>query len=254
MLSGTCLSDSVGDLNSHQIVKKLGEGNMKKMSVGVMAITAGMFGASFAAQAYETGEYVVRAGVAMAQPSDSSGKIKIDGIGSVGGTGVGVGDDTQLGLTGSYIFAPHWGVELLASTPFEHEITAKGLGGFGVDKIGSVKHLPPTLSVQYYFAQPQSAIQPYVGLGVNYTIFFDEQLSSEAKSGLGASDLQLDNSLGLAVEVGLDWALNSHWLVNASIWKVDMNTTATVNTALGKAKVDVGIDPMVYMVGVGYKF
>lgn len=227
---------------------------MKKVSVGILAITAGMFGASFAAHAYETGDFVVRAGAALAQPSDSSGKIKIEGIGPVGGTGVGVGNDTQLGLTGSYMVAPHWGVELLASTPFEHEITAKGLGGFGVEKIGSVKHLPPTLSVQYYFAQPQAVVQPYVGLGVNYTIFFDEKLSNEAKSGLGASNLHLDNSVGLAAEVGLDWAINSNWLLNASIWKVDMNTTATLNTALGKAKVDVDINPWVYMVGVGYKF
>lgn len=227
---------------------------MKKKSAGFAAVAVGLMGLSLAAQAYEAGDMVLRAGAALAKPSDSSGKIKIDGVGAVNGTGVGVGSDTELGLTGSYIFAPHWGVELLASTPFEHDISAKGLGGFGVSKIGSVKHLPPTLSVQYYFADTHSEIQPYVGLGVNYTVFFDEHLSNEAKTGLGASNLHLDNSLGLAAEVGLDWAINKNWLINVSVWKVDMNTTATVDTALGKAEVDVAIDPWVYMIGAGYKF
>jgi outer membrane protein len=206
------------------------------------------------AMAHEVGDFVVRAGAALAQPEDSSSAISINGIGKVAGTGAGVGNDTQLGLTASYIVAPHWGIELLASTPFEHEITGKGLGGFGVDKLGTTKHLPPTLSLQYYFAAPQSAWQPYVGVGINYTLFFSESVSREAKTGLGASDLQLDDSVGLALEAGLDWTLADHWLVNVSVWKADMDTTATVNTALGKAKVDVDIDPWVYMVAVGYRF
>lgn len=214
---------------------------------------AGLCGAT-SVQAYEAGDFIVRAGAALAQPEDSSGAIAINGIGKVAGTGAGVGNDTQLGLTASYMIAPHWGIELLAATPFEHEITGKGLGGFGVDRIGSTRHLPPTLSLQYYFADASSAWQPYVGLGINYTVFFNEKLSSEAKAGLGASDLQLDDSFGLAAEVGLDWAIDKNWLINVAVWKVDIDTTATLNTALGKAKVDVDIDPWVYMLAVGYRF
>lgn len=226
---------------------------MNRRNSGWVLAIAGLCGMA-SAHAYEAGDFVVRAGAALAQPEDSSGAIAINGIGKVAGTGAGVGDDTQLGLTASYIVAPHWGIELLAATPFEHEITGKGLGGFGVHKIGSTKHLPPTLSVQYYFAEAESAWQPYVGLGINYTVFFSEKLSSEAKAGLGASHLELDDSVGLAMQAGLDWRIDRNWLINVAVWKVDIDTTATLNTALGKAKVDVDIDPWVYMLAVGYRF
>lgn len=227
---------------------------MQRFIAGLAAVAAGVMGIGTEVRAHDAGEFVVRAGAALVAPDDSSGAIAIAGIGKVGGTGVGVDDDTQLGLTVSYIFAPHWGVELLAATPFEHEISGKGLGGFGVDKIGTTKHLPPTVSVQYYFADPQSAWQPYVGVGVNYTTFFSENLSGAAKTGLGASNLQIDDSWGIAFQAGLDWAIDAHWLLNVAVWNVDIDTTATLNTALGKAKVDVEIDPWVYMIGVGYRF
>ncbi len=92
-----------------------------------------------------------------------------------------------------------------------------------------------------------SALQPYVGLGVNYTTFF-----SEGSSGaLAGSDIKLDNSWGLAAQIGVDYALNENWLVNAAVWKMDINTDLNLNgTNLG----EVEIDPVVYMLSVGYKF
>lgn len=208
--------------------------------------------------AYETGDIIVRAGYAAVDPRDSSSDLNVAGLGGkVAGTGVGVDGASALGVTASYIFAPHWGIELLAATPFQHDITSKGLGALGVSDgtvIGSTKHLPPTVSVQYYFANSESAVQPYVGAGINYTTFFSESVSSGAKSALGANNLSLDDSFGLAVEAGLDWRLNKSWVVNASVWRVQIETDATLNTALGKVKTEVTIDPWVYMVGVGYKF
>lgn len=224
---------------------------MKKLSIAVAAVAAAL---NLSAHAYEPGDFILRAGAATVAPDDDSGAININGVGAVGGTGVGVDNNTQLGITGTYIFAPHWGIELLAATPFEHDVSAKGLGGFGVNDIGTVKHLPPTLSVQYYFAEAGAAFQPYVGLGINYTIFFDESLSSEAKTNLGASGLDLDDSVGIAGEIGFDYAFDQHWRLNVSVWKIDLDTTATLNTALGKAKVDVDIDPWVYMAGIAYRF
>jgi len=227
---------------------------MKKLSVAIAAIAAGFMGMS-SAQAYEAGDMILRVGAASVNPDDSSSDIKIGGS-AVGNTGVGVKDNTQVGITGTYMLTSNIGIELLAATPFKHDITGKGLisSAFGVDNVGSVKHLPPTLSAQYYFADSKSAWQPYVGLGLNYTTFFSEELSGSAKSNLGASDLKLDDSWGLAVEAGFDYSFNSNWMVNVSVWKADIDTTATLNTALGKAEVDVQIDPIVYMVAVGYKF
>lgn len=212
---------------------------------------------SSGAFAYESGDWVVRAGYAGVDPRDDSTALKIEGVGKVGGTGVGVDGASALGITAVYMVNPHIGVELLAATPFQHDITTKGLGGLGVPdgtKLGSTKQLPPTVSAQYYFLGSDSAVQPYIGIGLNYTMFFDESLSSDAKNALGASNLKLDDSWGLAGEVGLDYRVSDQWLVNAAVWKIGIKTDASLNTALGKVKTTVTIDPWVYMLGVGYKF
>jgi outer membrane protein len=114
--------------------------------------------------------------------------------------------------------------------------------------------LPPTVSAQYYFLEANSEWQPYVGLGINYTMFFDESVSRGAKNALGAQHLSLDDSIGVAGEVGLDWRVDKNWLVNASIWRAQIETDASVDTALGRVKTTVALDPWVYMVAVGYKF
>ena len=117
-----------------------------------------------------------------------------------------------------------------------------------------IKHLPPTLSVQYYPMATTSAFQPYVGAGLNYTLFFDEDLTGRQKAN-GFSNLELDDSIGLAFQAGMDYMLTENVLFNAAVWYIDIDTTATAeHSALGKVKVDVDIDPFVYMVGLGYKF
>jgi outer membrane protein len=218
--------------------------------------TALLVGLSTSALAYESGDWVVRAGYAAVDPRDNSSSLRVDGA-ALSGTGVGVDGGAALGITVSYLITPHWGVELLAATPFQHNITARGLGGLGVPdgtKIGSTKQLPPTVSAQYYFADANCSWQPYVGLGVNYTVFFSEDLSGAAKDKLGARNLSLSSSWGLAAEAGIDWRPDAHWLVNAAVWRTDIRTDASLDTALGRVKTRVDIDPWVYMVGAGYRF
>ena len=207
---------------------------------------------SSAAFAHQPGDIILRAGVAHAAPEDSSSKIKINGTG-VAGTKATVGNDTQLGLTGTYIVAPHFGIELLAATPFTHQVKVKGLGPLLDGKFGKVTHLPPTLSAQYFFLDTQSKFQPYAGLGLNYTMFFDEKLSSHHKA-LGFRKLKLDDSWGLALQLGADYQITDKLFLNAAVWKIDMKTTATANLGSNKVKVDVDVDPWVYFVGLGYKF
>ncbi|MOA51881.1 Outer membrane protein W precursor [compost metagenome] len=105
----------------------------------------------------------------------------------------------------------------------------------------------------YYPLASQSAFQPYVGLGVNYTMFFQEDLSSY-HSGLGFSNLELDDSIGLAAQIGADYMLTDRVMLNAQVRWIDIDTEATADLGPNKVKVDVDIDPMVYMVGLGYKF
>lgn len=217
--------------------------------------------ASPTAFAHQAGDIIVRAGAATVDPQEDSSRISTSATGSINGTSAGVGSSTQLGLTGAYMITDHVGIELLAATPFSHDISVKGIdAALGTPQgtidgsFADVKQLPPTLSLQYYPMEASSAFQPYVGAGLNYTLFFDDSLTSRQKNN-GFSNLDLDNSVGLAFQVGADYMLTDHILLNAAVWYIDIDTTATADhNALGKVKVDVDVDPFVYMVGLGYKF
>jgi outer membrane protein len=220
--------------------------------------TASLLAAALAAplaQAHQAGDIIVRAGAITVDPREDSGALKFDGA-SAAGTSATLDSDTQLGLNFAYMLTDKVGIELLAATPFSHEVGVKGLGGLD-GKLGDIKHLPPTLSVVYYPLDSKSAFKPYVGVGVNYTTFFQEDLSSERKA-QGFSSLELDDSWGLAFQVGADYMLTDRLMINAQVRYIDIDTEATVKGpgALGiaKTKVDVDVDPMVYMVGLGYKF
>lgn len=213
-------------------------------------LTVGIALAGAAAQAHQAGDWIVRAGAAVVDPHESSSALDTAAAGRLAGTGVGVDSASALGLTVAWMLTDNIGFELLAATPFEHDVSAPGVIG----NLGSVSHLPPTFSAQYYFL-PGSPVRPYVGLGLNYTTFFSEDVSGAAKSALGARNLKLDDSFGLSAQLGVDWQFSERWLLNAAIWHIDIDTEATLQTtAVGRVKADVDIDPWVYMIGLGYKF
>ena len=213
-----------------------------------------------AVQAHQAGDIIVRAGAITVQTHESTSGVKGDrgalaGMGNLGGK-ASINNDTQLGLNFAYMVTDKWGVELLAATPFKHDVSIKGTGI--VDgKLGSFKHLPPTLSAVYYPLDSKSAFQPYVGAGINYTWFFDESVSSSAKNN-GARDftsLNIKNSWGLAAQVGADYMLTDNIMINGQVRYIDIDTTAYAShNTLGRAKVNVDVKPWVYMVGLGYKF
>lgn len=181
------------------------------------------------ALAYEAGDVIVRAGAVMVTPEATDNTLlrTLD-----------VDDNTQLGLTLTYMLSPNVGVQLLGATPFEHDITLSGT------TIGSVKHLPPTVTLQYFPLGGASTVQPYVGAGVNYTKFWGES------NNLGLV-LSVEDSFGVAVEAGVDVQLTDNLVLNAAVWKVDINTNVSINgTPIG----EVEIDPLVAMVSIGYKF
>ncbi|MBM3107157.1 MAG: OmpW family outer membrane protein [Pseudomonas sp.] len=227
---------------------------MNKTLLSASLITLAL--AAPVAHAHQAGDFILRAGAITTAPNENSGDIKLDGT-KVSGTKATLDSDTQLGLAFAYMLTDHIGLELLAATPFQHTVGVKGLGA-GLDgKLGDIKQLPPTLSLQYYPMEPSSKFQPYAGIGLNYTMFFDEDLSSNRKA-QGFSNLKLKDSVGLAGQLGMDYMINEHFLVNAAVWYVDIDTKATIDgpsaLGVGKTKVDVDVDPWVYMVGVGYKF
>lgn len=211
----------------------------------LLSFTAATLLLASSAYAHEQNELFFRVGAASVQPDADSGTVL--------GGGVDVNNGTSLGFSGTWFVTKHWGVEVLAALPFSHDIVGTGALK-GVD-IGSTKHLPPTVSVQYYPLEKET-FQPYLGLGLNYTTFFSTDTTSTLDSALGGkSDLSLSYSTGIAYQIGADWKLTDNIYLNAAIWKIDIDTTADINVN-GKraASVDVQIDPTVFMLGVGFKY
>ena len=213
------------------------------------------------AHAHEAGDIILRAGAITVNPKDDSSSVKVD-QGPLAGTNLGgkatLNSDTQLGLNFAYMITNNWGIELLAATPFEHDVKLKGTAlGAANGKLGSLKHLPPTLSVVYYPLDAKSAFQPYVGAGINYTWIYDEHVSSDAQS-KGFSNFKASNSWGMAFQVGADYMITDNIMLNAQMRYIDIDTRATVeNDAVApgtRARVNVDVDPFIYMVGLGYKF
>ncbi|MCG9629204.1 outer membrane protein OmpW [Vibrio sp. Isolate30] len=213
---------------------------MKKTVCGIAVLSALM---SANVLAHSEGDFIVRAGAAIVSPNDSSGDV----LGS-SALEFSVDSNTQLGLTLGYMFTDNISFEVLAATPFSHGISVNGVG-----EVAETKHLPPTFMVQYYFGDSESDFRPYVGAGINYTVFFDESLTGTGKNA-GLTDVSLDDSWGLAANIGMDYMINDDWFLNASIWYADIGTTATYKTATDTFKTDVDIDPWVFMIGGGYNF
>lgn len=207
------------------------------------------------AQAHEAGDIIVRAGAITVDPDEDTSGVKSP-IGDLGGQAT-VDGDTQLGLNFAYMMTDHLAIELLAATPFKHDIGVSNLPGglAGLNgSLGDVKQLPPTLSLLYYPLDKNYAFQPYAGVGINYTAFFDASTSSSAEA-KGYSNLDLSDSWGASAQIGADYMIDDNWMVNAQVRYIDIDTNAHVDLAgVGNLKVDVDVDPWVYMVGLGYKF
>lgn len=221
----------------------------------LMTLVAALLGGSVVAQAYEKGDFVLRLGAVNVDPDSDSSPINLPGVPTLHTK---VDDDTQFGIIPMYMVTDNVGIELLAATPFQHDIT---LQGNGVNlNAGSTKHLPPTLTAQWYPRGGKSGWQPFLGIGVNYTIFFDEktdkQLDETLNAILGSSQesLDLDNSFGLSAQAGMDIPFAKDWALSLEVWYIDIDSNATVKTDVGNVHFKTQIDPFVYHIGIAHRF
>ncbi len=147
----------------------------------------------------------------------------------------------------TYFFTKNWAAELILATT-NHDVEAINTAAGNID-LGDVWLLPPTITVQYHY--PMGDFKPYVGAGLNYTIFYG------ADEGPIANDVDYDNSIGFAFQAGFVYALNDTWFLNLDVKKILLQTDATVNatTALGATVgADVDINPLIIGFGIGMKF
>ena len=173
---------------------------MKKLAAAVVILGTLSTGSVWA---HEAGEFFIRAGSATVRPSEGAGGT----LGSLGGFNV--SNNTQLGLTFTYMATDNIGVELLAATPFRHKVGTAATGN-----IATVHHLPPTLMAQWY----------------------------------------LKDSWGAAGQVGMDYLINRDWLINMSVWYMDIDTTANYKLAGAQQHDSIRLDPWVFMFSAGYRF
>lgn len=141
----------------------------------------------------------------------------------------------------TYFFTKNIAAELIAATS-EHEVDA------GFANLGEAWILPPTLTLQYHF-MPDSAFSPYVGAGLNYSLFYGET------DGFGYNDLEVEGGVGYALQAGFDYWLNDNWGLNLDAKYVDLDVDVDVissGTLLEANEVD--LDPWIIGAGVSYRF
>lgn len=185
--------------------------------LAAFTLTTALAALAAPALAQSKGDWTVGVGAGYIDPKSDNG--------SLADLASKVGSDTRPIFTVEYFIRDNLGIELLASTPYEHDVKLNG----SIDA-GSVKHLPPTLSMNYHI--PTSSVwKPYVGAGLNYTIFFDEQ------SPLG--ELSADNSFGISLQAGLDYLVTEKGAVRLNVRWFDIDTDVELNgTDIGTAEVD----------------
>jgi outer membrane protein len=198
--------------------------NMTK-KLAALTLSTALVALAAPAFAQSQGDWTVGVGVGYLDPKSDNG--------TLAGFDAEIDSDTRPIFTVEYFVQDNLGIELLASTPYKHDVT---LGG-SVDA-GSVKHLPPTLSLNYHFPT-NSAWKPYVGAGLNYTIFFEED------SPLG--DLDLDNSFGVSLQAGLDYMVTEKGAVRLNVRWFDIDSDVKLDgNDIGTAE----IDP--FLIGLSY--
>jgi len=171
----------------------------------------------------------------------------------IGDTGSAVAVDSAytLELDVTYMFNKSVGLEVIAATA-EHDLAASGGALNGAD-LGSVWVLPPTATLQWYII-PEGMLNLYAGVGINYTVFYSYDLSADL-AGLGVTDIDFDNSFGIAGDLGVNLNFSDNWMINGDIKYIQIGTTADIMTADGVLdSVDVDVDPWVFGIGVGYRF
>jgi outer membrane protein len=197
---------------------------MKKHLLAAVAVAACASGAVYA-QDFKAGDMLVRArAVGLYSDNDTSPAKPLT-----------VNDKAIPEVDFSYFFSKNLAAELILTIPQEHNVR---LGGA---KIGTLKHLPPTLTLQYHF--DLGGFKPYVGAGVNFTQFSDVKL---------VAPLTADKtSTGFALQAGVDIPLSKTMFLNIDVKKVQIGTEIKSG---GTKVTDFKVDPVLFGIGLGWKF
>ena len=201
-------------------------------------LVAGLALAAMPAFAQSAGHWTVGVGAHNVAPKSGNGTLTATPLGNLA---MDVGSNARPTITAEYFLKDNLGIEVLAALPFQHDIAVVGVG-----KVGTTRHLPPTVSLQYHFGEGR--VRPFVGAGVNFTTFF----STKTEGAIAGADLDLSNSWGLAGHLGVDFQIGEKAAIRVDYRKIDIDTKVKLNGANLGTSNTVNIDPSVY--GVAYVF
>lgn len=192
------------------------------------------------------GDVLVRARAIVVAPNESSGAVS-----GIPGSKVGVGDSVMPEVDFTYMATNHIGAELILATT-KHSVSGRGtISGLG--DVANTWVLPPTLTLQYHFA-PDGKIRPYLGAGINYSIFYSGKATPSLNAALGPTKVKLGDSVGYALQAGVDIPVSKKVFVNFDVKYIDMKTTARLTSGATLRTARVKIDPIVAGMGIGFRF
>jgi len=212
-----------------------------------LMLLAGVSAAMLATPAFaKEGDVLVRARAIMVAPNESSGAVS-----GIPGSKVGVGDSVMPEVDFTYMATDHIGAELILATT-KHSVSGRGtISGLG--DVANTWVLPPTLTLQYHFA-PEGKVRPYLGAGINYSVFYSAKATPSLNAALGATKVKLGDSVGYALQAGVDIPVSEKVFVNFDIKYIDMKTTARLTSGATTRTARVKIDPIVAGMGIGFRF
>ncbi|ESZ05855.1 OmpW/AlkL family protein [Mesorhizobium sp. L48C026A00] len=199
-----------------------------------------------AASARQTGDWVTEAPSPWQIRLRALGVITEDSgyVNTVPGSGLSYSNTVTPELDISYFFTDNIATELILGTTYANIDGQGTIGGLG--NIGKVWLLPPTLTLQYHFTN-FGGFKPYVGAGVNYTIFYNQDVGS-------ADALKIKNTFGTALQVGFDYMVDQHWGVNFDVKKLFLKPDFDVTVDGAKLTGKAALDPWLIGAGVTYRF
>lgn len=210
-----------------------------------LLLLAGVAGLSFAAApamadtGFAAGDFLVRGRLISVDPVPHAGITTINGH-------VDADSGQMPEVDFSYFLTDNLSLELIASST-KHNLKAIDSALGASTALGSAWALPPTLTLQYHF-DTGTAFVPYVGAGVNYTRWHTIKRAS------GIDQLKLEDSFGVAAQVGVDYNLGNGWYLNADVKKITITSKATVTTSGTTVHSNAQLNPWVFGIGAGYKF
>ncbi len=238
------IKEKRGTLRHKAVITTTGTNTMTMMKTAA-AIVALVLAAGPAAAAQ--GDFLVRLRAITVQPQEKVGPV-LPTFPTSGGS---ITNAYAPEIDFTYMLTDNIGVELIAATT-KHCVEGGGALA-GVGRLACTWVLPPTLTLQYHFV-PEGKIHPYVGAGVNWTMFYNEKASTQLVNAIGATNVNLSNSFSFALQAGIDFDISEKMFLNLDVKYVDMDTNARLTTGALVNNLRADINPLIIGVGVGWRF